>query len=82
LLDDGVEIAYHDPFVPKIYISGQQFESVPLTNERFAGQELVIIATDHSDIDYINLINHSRAVLDTRGVTRKLDCAKEKVTLL
>lgn len=82
LLDDGVEIAYHDPFVPKIYISGQQFDSVPLTNETLASHELVIIATDHSDIDYINLINHSRAVLDTRGVTRKLDCAKEKVTLL
>lgn len=82
LLDDGVEIAYHDPFVPKIYISGQQFDSVPLTNETLASHELVIIATDHSDVDYINLINHSRAVLDTRGVTRKLDCAKEKVTLL
>ncbi|MBE9059141.1 nucleotide sugar dehydrogenase [Sphaerospermopsis sp. LEGE 08334] len=82
LLEDGVEIAYHDSFVPEIYIRGQKFNSVPLNNDTLASYELVIITTDHSDIDYHNLVSHAAAVLDTRGVTRKLDCDKDKVTLL
>lgn len=82
LLADGIDINYHDPFVPEISISGKQLHSIPLNNETLANPELVIIATDHSDIDYVNLVNHARAVLDTRGVTRKLNCPKEKVTLL
>ncbi|MFM6007457.1 MAG: nucleotide sugar dehydrogenase [Sphaerospermopsis kisseleviana] len=82
LLEDGVEIAYHDSFVPEIYIQGQKFNSVPLNNDTLASYEVVIITTDHSDIDYHNLVSHASAVLDTRGVTRKLDCDKDKVTLL
>ena len=82
LLEDGVEIAYHDSFVPEIYIQGQKFNSVPLNNDTLASYNLVIITTDHSDIDYHNLVSHASAVLDTRGVTRKLDCDKDKVTLL
>ncbi|MDB9340915.1 nucleotide sugar dehydrogenase [Nodularia spumigena] len=82
LLEDGVEIAYHDSFVPEIDIRGQKFNSVPLNNDTLASYELVIITTDHSDIDYHNLVSHAAAVLDTRGVTRKLDCDKDKVTLL
>ncbi|MDB9359765.1 nucleotide sugar dehydrogenase [Nodularia spumigena CS-588/02] len=82
LLEDGVEIAYHDSFVPEIYIRGQKFNSLPLNNDTLASYELVIITTDHSDIDYHNLVSHAAAVLDTRGVTRKLDCDKDKVTLL
>ena len=82
LLEDGVDIAYHDPFVDEIYINNQKFHSIPLNNETLASPELVIITTDHSKIDYINLINNARAVLDTRGITRKLNCEKEKVTLL
>jgi len=82
LLEDGVDIAYHDPFVDEIYINNQEFHSIPLNNETLASPELVIITTDHSEIDYVNLINNARAVLDTRGITRKLNCEKEKVTLL
>ncbi|MDB9342441.1 nucleotide sugar dehydrogenase [Nodularia spumigena CS-586/05] len=82
LVEDGVEIAYHDSFVPEIDIRGQKFNSVPLDNDTLASYELVIITTDHSDIDYHNLVSHASAVLDTRGVTRKLDCDKDKVTLL
>jgi UDP-N-acetyl-D-glucosamine dehydrogenase len=82
LLSDGVDISYHDSFVPTISIDSRIFNSIPLNNETLASPDLVIIATDHSEIDYVNLVNNSRAVLDTRGVTRKFDCVKEKVALL
>lgn len=84
LLKDKVSVSYYDPYVPEIQIDGHSFKSVEITDEMLAEPDLVIITTDHSNIDYAELISKSRAVLDTRGVTRHLDLdvAKERVTLL
>ena len=82
LLEDKMTITYHDPYVPQIEVRGQTFSSLELTDEIIAAADLVIIATEHSQIDYVNLVQKSQAVLDTRGVTRHLNCASDKVTLL
>ena len=82
LLESGVDLAYHDPYVPEITINDNKFYSASLTEDTLATPELIIITTDHSQIDYVNLVTKARAVLDTRGVTRHLDCMKQKVTLL
>ncbi len=81
-LESGVDLSYHDSFVPEINFSHHQLTSVPLTDEIISQANLVVIATDHSDVDYLNLVTLAQAVLDTRGVTRRLNCDKEKVTLL
>jgi UDP-N-acetyl-D-glucosamine dehydrogenase len=82
LLADQANVAYHDPFVPEIKVAGQTFKSVELTDDILATADLVIIVTDHSQIDFVNLVEKAKAVLDTRGVTRHLNCNHEKVTLL
>jgi UDP-N-acetyl-D-glucosamine dehydrogenase len=82
LLEDRVNVVYHDPYVPNISIAGQDFSSVELTDISIAVADLVLITTDHSQIDYVYVVENAQAVLDTRGVTRHLDCNKEKVTLL
>jgi UDP-N-acetyl-D-glucosamine dehydrogenase len=82
LLADKVNVAYHDPYVPEIQLAGQTFESVELTDNILTTADLVIIVTDHSQIDYADVVEKAKAVLDTRGVTRHLNCDKEKVTLL
>ena len=82
LLEDGVDIGYHDPYVPEMTINGKKLYSLPLTEDTLAIPELVIILTEHSQIDYINLVQKARTVLDTRGVTRHLNCTPGKVTLL
>uniref|UniRef100_A0A7C3ZXQ6 Nucleotide sugar dehydrogenase n=1 Tax=Planktothricoides sp. SpSt-374 TaxID=2282167 RepID=A0A7C3ZXQ6_9CYAN len=82
LLEDMATVVYHDPLVPEIKVSGKLLQSVELTDAEIGRADLVIIATDHSQVDYVNLIAKSQAVLDTRGVTRHLQCNQEKVTLL
>ncbi|MBU7583440.1 MAG: nucleotide sugar dehydrogenase [Nostoc sp. TH1S01] len=82
LLEDKMTVTYHDPYVPEIEVQGQSFSSLPLTDENIAAADLVIIATDHSQVDYVNLVAKAKAVLDTRGITRHLDCLHDKVTLL
>jgi UDP-N-acetyl-D-glucosamine dehydrogenase len=82
LLEDKATVSYHDPYVPEIQVFGKNFYSVDLTDETISAADLVIIATDHSQIDYVNLVQQAKAVLDTRGITRHLNCDREKVTLL
>ena len=82
LLKDQVTLRYHDPYISTISVAGQHFSSVPLSDAEIARADLVLIATDHSCIDYGNLVEQAQAVLDTRGATRKLACDRTKVTLL
>ncbi|AFY81414.1 nucleotide sugar dehydrogenase [Oscillatoria acuminata] len=82
LLKDAVKLTYHDPYVPEIQVSGHHLESVELTQGAIGDVDLVIIATDHSKIDYLDVVEKAQSVFDTRGVTRHLLCNQEKVTLL
>ncbi|MEB3193330.1 MAG: nucleotide sugar dehydrogenase [Snowella sp.] len=81
-LADGVSLFFHDPYVADLVIGQQSFQSVPLTDAIIQSVDLVIITTDHSNINYINLIHQAKAVFDTRGITRHLNCDRQKVTLL
>ena len=45
-------------------------ESVPLTPETLAAQDCVLIATDHNDIDWRDIVRHASVVVGTRGETR------------
>lgn len=82
LLEDQVNLSYHDPYIPEIQVSGQVLNSVELTPETIAAADLVLIATDHSGLDYPQVVQQAKAVLDTRGITRKFECDRTKVTLL
>ena len=82
LLEDDAAVSYHDPYVPEIVVSGRVLRSIDLTGEALARSDLVIIATDHTCVDYASILSHATAVLDTRGVTRGMDSPQAQVTLL
>lgn len=81
-LADGVSLSYHDPYVTDLTINHHTFNSVPLTDKTIESADLVIITTDHSHIDYLDLVHRAKAVFDTRGITRHLNCDRQNVTLL
>ncbi|MBW6394553.1 nucleotide sugar dehydrogenase [Thermus sp. SYSU G05001] len=76
----GLEVRYHDPYVPRFSEHGLTMESVELSEELLREQDLVLITTDHSSYDYPWILEHAPRVLDTRGATRHLK--HPKVTLL
>lgn len=78
----GAEVRYHDPFVPELFAGEEQQASVPLTEAVLSSQDLVIITTDHSVIDYRFVLQHAPHVLDTRNATRQVQEYREKLTLL
>ncbi len=78
------QLSYHDPFVPVLRPSRRydfQLRSVPLTAEGLAAADAVLIATDHSMIDYEFVVHHSRLVVDTRNATRNVREGREKIVL-
>lgn len=69
LLNKGAEIVYHDPLVSSIIISNKEYNSENLSVELLKNSDLVLIATDHSIIDY-NLISENAALIyDSRNIS-------------
>lgn len=72
LQEKGAKVCYHDPFIPSFREHNLEMTSLPLTAENLRQQDLVIIATDHSAVDYRQVAEQSRLVFDTRNATRSL----------
>ncbi len=80
--EQGVTLSYYDPYVAQITLCGHPFTSAVDLATAVADADLVLITTDHSKVDYQLVIDRAKAVLDTRGITRKLADPDNKVTLL
>jgi UDP-N-acetyl-D-glucosamine dehydrogenase len=80
LLEQGATVFYTDPFVPKIEIIGEIFESVSVTTHLLASMDCVVVLTDHSNFNYEMIAMESRLVLDCRNALK--DFPRENVTVL
>ncbi len=70
----GAELSYHDPYIPRTETTRKydfRLESEALTPENVAAKDLVLIVTDHDNIDYGILGEHAALVVDTRNALRK-----------
>jgi UDP-N-acetyl-D-glucosamine dehydrogenase len=79
----GAVVAYSDPHVPRLprmrHHKVPDLASQPLTAEFLATQDCVLIATDHSAVDYAFVVRHAPLVVDTRNATRYVTDGREKI---
>jgi UDP-N-acetyl-D-glucosamine dehydrogenase len=66
----GAEVSYADRHVPSLRHGDLTIPSVPV--ERAGDFDCVVIATDHSDVDYAALVQRARLVVDTRNATKRV----------
>jgi UDP-N-acetyl-D-glucosamine dehydrogenase len=71
LLQQGADVSYHDPFVPQLHEDGIDLSSVPLDDKTIERADCVVIATDHSGIDYAALSREAHRVIDTRNAIKR-----------
>lgn len=74
LRQKGAELSYHDPYIPRTERTRKydfQLESEPLTADNVSAKDVVIIVTDHDNVDYETLAANSRLIVDTRNAMRK-----------
>ena len=69
----GAQVRYHDPFVRTVRIGDQIWESEPLTEQTLLAQDLVVITTGHSTLDYDWIVKTASIVFDTRNAASGLD---------
>jgi UDP-N-acetyl-D-glucosamine dehydrogenase len=80
---DGAFVDYHDPHVPQFRDeSGMVRRSVELLPSSLAQADCVLIITDHSCIDWSQVVRHAKLIVDTRNATRHVTEHREKVMLL
>ena len=84
LLNDwGAEVAYNDPYIPRMRkVRKHDFShlsSVSIEDDQLSGYDCVVVVTDHDDYDYARIVAGSRLVVDTRNATRKVTEGREKV---
>ena len=82
LQHDGADVTYHDPYIPVFKHEGLNLKSIALTDDALNEADLVIIATDHSNIDYARVVDQAKHVLDTKNATKGISNREGKVTLL
>ncbi|MBN1589427.1 MAG: nucleotide sugar dehydrogenase [Pirellulales bacterium] len=79
----GAQVSYHDPHIPALHahrnydFSGM--ESQELTAEFLADLDCVLIATDHSSVDYDLVVRYAPLVVDTRNATKNVTEGREKI---
>jgi UDP-N-acetyl-D-glucosamine dehydrogenase len=72
LAQRGAVVSYHDPHIPRLPRMRHhriRLESQPLTESFLAGQDCVVIVTDHSAFDFPWIVQHAPLVVDTRNAT-------------
>ena len=77
------KVNYHDDFVRKLpsiknFPSLKGMKSIPLTKKNIQSNDIILILTNHSYIDFHKIGTHSKLVIDTRNALENIKC-KSKV---
>jgi len=73
LREKGAEVEYYDPFIPKLPATRKyqyDMSSIELTPEKVKQYDVVIVITDHTDVDYQLVRQNAKLIIDTRNVFR------------
>ena len=79
----GADVTYSDPHIARIPKMRRHelpdLASQDLTEEFLSQQDCIVIATDHSEVDYQRVVNHSTLVIDTRNATRDVRENRDRI---
>lgn len=79
----GAVISYNDPHIPTLpsmrHYQVPQLSSESLTTEYLAGQDCVLVATDHSVYDWQFIAEHAALIVDTRNAMAGVTCEQHKI---
>ena len=83
LQSQGAVLSYSDPYIPRLHkmraYDFSNMSSLPLTEELLRSQDIVLVTTDHTSIDYQWVVDHAPLVVDTRNATRNVARSRDKI---
>jgi UDP-N-acetyl-D-glucosamine dehydrogenase len=69
-------VSYYDPLIPYLKIGHISLKSIDLSHQSLKKFDCVVIATDHSCIDYKIVLKNSKFIFDTRNVYKNITDTK------
>jgi UDP-N-acetyl-D-glucosamine dehydrogenase len=82
LEEQGAEVVYHDPHVPRYVDEGHTRSSVPLNTDELRRVDVVVIITDHRAVDYGLVLREAELVVDTRNVLANVPRGRARIVTL
>ncbi len=71
LLEDmGARVDYADPHVPRLDFSGKKRTSVAISPAALKRYDCVVVATNHAEFDFGEILKHARSIVDTRNALK------------
>ncbi|KUO53563.1 MAG: UDP-N-acetyl-D-glucosamine dehydrogenase [Desulfitibacter sp. BRH_c19] len=85
LTDFGAQVVFYDPYIR--YIEGDDsllldVKWVSLTDNEIKKSDCILIVTDHSIINYGEIVAQAKVVIDTRNATKAVLNDREKIILI
>lgn len=70
LLAKETRVDYYDPFIPYLKINDLDLQGIELTPANVKSYDVVVVAVDHSKVNYDLIFKSARRIFDTRNVYR------------
>jgi len=64
----GARVSYSDPLIPFLKLKDINLKSAALSDKKIRDFDCVLIATDHTGVDYVKLLKNSKLIFDSRNV--------------
>ena len=85
LSERGAELSYCDPHIPKLpqmrSFDVPELKHSPPTAEYVSSLDCVLISTDHSAFDWVQIVKDASLVVDTRNATQAVTDGREKIQM-
>jgi len=75
LLDKKANTAYYDPYISDFKMGGRTFRSVK-NLKSLSGYDAVVVVTNHTVIDYADIVKRASLVIDSRNATKGIKSSK------
>jgi len=71
-----ISVSYYDPLIPYLKLNHVNLKSVDFNRKNLNAFDCVVIATDHSGVNYNFILEESRLIFDTRNVYKNISDKK------
>ena len=75
-MSDGVKVDYYDPIIPYLDIGQIDLKSIKLNKETIKKYDCVVMAVDHTKINYSLIRNNAKMIFDIKNVYAKYEDKK------
>lgn len=72
------DVLYYDGYIPSFKHKNKEYKSMEL-NSALDQADIVIITTNHSNVDYEYVVKNAKVVYDTRNATKNVKNNREKI---